>query len=237
MSFRRSSAPPDRVRPVSDPRRPVSAESQGALPAAVRQAFWRAGRPCAIGADAAQSARISSRRLLLRLPSSSCSARASGRAPPAGRRRPRRQRALNGLLPWLSPAQAPARDPPAPYAPLPLYVHSASETTFSHLARVTKEERARVLDCRVRKGGFGSSERRTAFLLMLIVSHMLIDAYCSTFRIPMSELISRREVELVLSRTHGRHQPDRRSRREHDGHRRQRSAHRQRASRARVARS
>src|ERR687885_1296597 len=129
MSFRRSSAPPDRARPVSDPRRPVSAESQGALPAAVRQAARRAGRPCAVGADAAHFARSAPRQLPLRLPFSSWFARASARVPPAWRRRPRRQRALHGLLPWLSLARAPARDPPAPYVPLRLYGHSAPETT------------------------------------------------------------------------------------------------------------
>src|SRR5215212_8921312 len=151
MTFPRSSALPDRARPVSDPRRPVSAESQGALPAAARQAAWRAGRPCAVGADAAQPARSASRRPPLRLPFSSCSAHASARVPPACPRRPRRQRALTGLLPWLSPVHPPARDPSAPYAPLPLYGHSAPEPTFSHIALVTKEERTRALVYRVRK--------------------------------------------------------------------------------------
>src|SRR5215217_5557384 len=187
MSFRRSSVPPDRVLPVSDPWRPVSAESQGALPAAVRQAAWRAGRPCAVGVDAAQSVRIASRRLPLRLPFFSYSARASARVPPAWRRRPRRQRALHGLLPWLSPAHAPVRDPPAPYAPLPPYGHSAPETTFSQLALATKEERTRALVYRVREGGFGSSERHPTFLSMLIVSHMLIDAFCITMHIFLSK--------------------------------------------------
>src|SRR5215212_9605858 len=204
MTFPRSSALPDRARPVSDPRRPVSAESQGALPAAARQAAWRAGRPCAVGADAAQPARSASRRLPLRLPFSSCSAHASARVPPAWRRRPRRQRALNGLLPWLSPVHAPARDPPAPYAAFPLYVHSAPETTFSHLALATKEERTRALVYRVREGGFGSSDRHPTFLLMLIVSHMLINAHCITLRILMGELISRCEVGPILSRPHRR---------------------------------
>jgi hypothetical protein len=106
---------------------------------------------------------------------------------------------------------------------------------------------------------------------MFIVSHMLTNAYCIILRILMSELISRREVESILSRTHrrerrlerrpilravraacgrrlrrsgsclsgrgsyaGQHQPDRRARREHDGHRRRRPAYRQRASRSRV---
>src|SRR5829696_2478990 len=193
MSFCRSSALPDRARPVSDPRWPVSAESQGPLPVAVRRAAWRAGRPCAVGADVVQLARSASRRLPPRLPFSSWSARASARVPPAWRRRPRRQRALNGLLPWLSPVHAPARDPSAPYAPLPLYSHSAPEPTFSHIALVTKEERARVLVYRVREGGFGSSERHPTFLLMIIVSHMLIDAHCITLLILVGEGIGMSE--------------------------------------------
>jgi len=52
---------------------------------------------------------------------------------------------------------------------------------------------------RVREGGFGSSERHPTFLLMLIVSHMLINAYCVTSRIHISEIISRREVEPIRS--------------------------------------
>jgi hypothetical protein len=39
---------------------------------------------------------------------------------------------------------------------------------------------------------------------MLIVSHMLIAAHCITSRILMSELISLREVEPILSRPHRR---------------------------------
>jgi hypothetical protein len=38
---------------------------------------------------------------------------------------------------------------------------------------------------------------------MLIVSHMLIDAYCITCDILMSELVSRHEVEPTLSRRIG----------------------------------
>src|SRR5919107_3634490 len=72
-----------------------------------------------------------------------------------------------------------------------------------------EEERARAFVYGVKEGGFGSSKRHPTFLLMLIVSHMLINACCTKCDILMSELISRREVEPILSRTHRRRQSNR----------------------------